>query len=248
MFAKIHEQIFSSSIMEEDLEVRYIWLCLLTLADKEGFIDMTIPAIARRINLDEKYVTKAIERFMQPDPASRTVEKEGRRLESIRENFGWQIINYQYYRDLRNQEERREQNRLAKRRERKREDVSKCQQSSSMSANTDTDADAVSTLSGKKPDDTSLKNNFRKEAREILEFLNGKLGKIRGYQPVEVNLSMICARLKEGATAQDIRSVIAMKVREWVTDEKMAKNLRPATLFNRTKFWQYHGQLGKEGD
>ena len=64
-------------------------------------------------------------------------------------------------------------------------------------------------------------------------------------EPVGVNLEMICCRLKEGASPQDVRSIIAMKVREWKNDEKMARYLRPATLFNRTKFWQYHGQLGK---
>ena len=108
MYVKIHEQIFSSSIMEEDVETRYIWFCLLTLADKEGFIDITIPAISRRINLDEKIVSHAIEKFMLPDKTSRTPDFEGRRLEKIRESFGWKVLNYIHYRDLRNDEARRE--------------------------------------------------------------------------------------------------------------------------------------------
>lgn len=108
MYVKIHEQIFSSSIMEEDVETRYIWFCLLTLADKEGFIDITIPAIARRINLKEEIVSNAIEKFMLPDKTSRTPDFEGRRLEKIRESFGWQVLNYVHYRDLRNDEARRE--------------------------------------------------------------------------------------------------------------------------------------------
>ena len=108
MYARVYDQIFSSSIMEENIETRYIWFCLLTLADKEGFVDMTIPAIARRINLEESIVTKAIEKFMLPDPSSRTLSHEGKRLEKIRESFGWKIINYIHYRDLRNEENRRE--------------------------------------------------------------------------------------------------------------------------------------------
>jgi len=45
MYVKIHDSIFSSSIMEEDLEIRYIWLCMLTAADYEGYVDETIPAL-----------------------------------------------------------------------------------------------------------------------------------------------------------------------------------------------------------
>src|SRR3990167_1541126 len=108
MYARVYEQIFSSSIMEEDLETRYVWFCLLALSDRDGFVDMTIPAIARRINLHESVVIKAIDKFMMPDPSSRTDTQEGRRLEKIRESFGWKIINYIHYRDLRNEENRRE--------------------------------------------------------------------------------------------------------------------------------------------
>lgn len=80
-----------------------------------------------------------------------------------------------------------------------------------------------------------------KSAREIIQFLNDKTG--RNYRPVPVNLSMICARLKEGATVQELRQVIVKKSRQWAGDEKMEIYLRPATLFNREKFAQYQGEL-----
>lgn len=79
------------------------------------------------------------------------------------------------------------------------------------------------------------------EARAILEFLNTKTG--RAYQPVDANLDFVVARLKEGATPAQCRQVIAKKAREWLGDEKMAEYLRPATLFNKTKFAQYVGEL-----
>lgn len=79
------------------------------------------------------------------------------------------------------------------------------------------------------------------QAREILEFLNAKTGK--AYQPVDANLDLVVARLREGATPAQCRQVIAKKAREWLGDEKMAEFLRPATLFNRTKFAQYVGEL-----
>jgi len=79
-------------------------------------------------------------------------------------------------------------------------------------------------------------------ARQILDFLNEKTG--RGYKPVPANIKLIRARLGE-ASADDIRSVIAKKAREWKGTE-MDQYLRPATLFGALKFAQYHGELMQE--
>jgi uncharacterized phage protein (TIGR02220 family) len=76
----------------------------------------------------------------------------------------------------------------------------------------------------------------------LLQFLNEKTG--RNYQPVRANIELILARLKDGASVDDCRAVIAKKCREWAGDPKMSFYLRPATLFNRTKFAQYQGELG----
>jgi uncharacterized phage protein (TIGR02220 family) len=78
-------------------------------------------------------------------------------------------------------------------------------------------------------------------ARAILDFLNHKTG--RHYQPTRTNLLLIVARLKDGATEAQCRAVIGRKTAEWKTDVKMSGFLRPATLFNATKFNQYQGEL-----
>lgn len=77
-------------------------------------------------------------------------------------------------------------------------------------------------------------------ARTLLAFLNDKAG--RAYQDTTVNLELIVARLKEGYDEDICRAVIVRKCREWGRDDKMAKYLRPATLFNREKFNQYAGE------
>lgn len=82
---------------------------------------------------------------------------------------------------------------------------------------------------------------LRTAAREILAFLNTKAE--RNYQPTSANLDLITARLREGATVTHCRAVISRKVREWKGDDKMHRYLRPETLFNRTKFAQYQGEL-----
>ena len=98
-----------------------------------------------------------------------------------------------------------------------------------------------------KPDAPKLNGNgkLHADAVEILGVLNATAG--RNYKPVKANLEMIEARLKEGATADEIKAVIGRKCSQWGADEKMAEYLRPATLFNRTKFAQYQGELGSYG-
>lgn len=105
----------------------------------------------------------------------------------------------------------------------------------------------LTSMSGK-PDPVPHKgiNGFKPQAIEVLNFLNTKTG--RNYQPVEANLKLIAARLKEGASVSDCRAVVAKKAREWGTDEKMEQYLRPATLFNATKFAQYRGELVEAKD
>lgn len=103
-------------------------------------------------------------------------------------------------------------------------------------------------LSGK-PDVTPLNPSnleVKKQAIEVLEFLNEKTGK--KFRNVDANLNLIVARLKSGITVQKCFSVIAKKRRDWIGDEKMAPYLRPATLFNKTKFEQYLGELLNLGE
>ena len=113
------------------------------------------------------------------------------------------------------------------------QEISVADVSDHLETETETETETEKTLSGK-PD----------VAVQILEFLNFKTG--RNYQPVKANIEMIKARLKDGATVDELRMVVAKKCREWATDEKMNEYLRPATLFNRTKFAQYQGELLKD--
>ena len=83
---------------------------------------------------------------------------------------------------------------------------------------------------------------LRKTASEVIAFLNEKAG--RNYDLNGANADHVIARLKDGATVDDLRAVVAKKCRDWRGDEKMAMYLRPETLFNRTKFASYKGELG----
>lgn len=108
MFAKVFEQIFDSTVAQ-DYEVRHMFIDLLILADPTGAVDMTPDAIARRTNVPQETVERAIKELCQPDVKSRSPLEEGKRLVPLdsRRDWGWRIVNYQHYRKIRDQEARR---------------------------------------------------------------------------------------------------------------------------------------------
>lgn len=76
-------------------------------------------------------------------------------------------------------------------------------------------------------------------AIRVLQHLNAAAG--RTFEPVATNLDPIAKRLEE--VKDDETGILEMVNRQvllWKTDDRMAPYLRPATLFNRTKFRQYY--------
>jgi hypothetical protein len=108
MFAKVFSQIFDSSIAE-DYNCRRMFMDLLILADSDGVVDMTLEAISRRTNVPLEEVRKYITELCQPDPLSRSQLEEGKRLVPIdsHREWGWKIVNYPHYREIRDEEARR---------------------------------------------------------------------------------------------------------------------------------------------
>lgn len=108
MFVKTFDQIFDSSIAA-NYEVRHIFMDLLVLADSDGCVDMTYDAIARRTNVPAELVVNAIRQLMEPDPESRSPAEHGARLTPLdrHRKWGWKIVNYPHYRNLRTEEEKR---------------------------------------------------------------------------------------------------------------------------------------------
>lgn len=97
----------------------------------------------------------------------------------------------------------------------------------------------LTALSGK-PD---VNAGLRQEAIGILEYLNRNTG--RRYRPQDSNLKLIVARLKSGATPEQVREVVFSKCEQWGRDPKMAEYLRPKTLFSSMNFEQYLGEIAQ---
>lgn len=82
---------------------------LLILADQDGVVDMTAEAISRRTTVPLEIIQQGISELELPDPNSRTPDEEGKRITrlSADRDWGWHIVNYAKYRDIRSAEERR---------------------------------------------------------------------------------------------------------------------------------------------
>jgi len=108
MYAKLMERITESSLMEEEVMVRYVFMMMMAIADPHGYVIGTDVAIARRLNIAVKDLTRAIERLMEPDPDSNSEEKEGRRVVASDVERGYLLVNYCKYRDMKDETGRRE--------------------------------------------------------------------------------------------------------------------------------------------
>lgn len=114
MYGKIFKSMFEGT-MRGKPNVLLVWTNMLVNSDKDGYVDRTVRVISDETGLPINAVNEAIIELESPDSESRSQDLEGRRLERIDEhrNWGWRIVNYLKYASIKNEEERREQNRLA---------------------------------------------------------------------------------------------------------------------------------------
>lgn len=78
-------------------------------------VDLNPEIIGFLIGEDVDKIRAVIDEMCQPDPHSRSKEKEGRKLIKLGE-YSYQVVNGEKYHEIRNEERRREQNREAQKR------------------------------------------------------------------------------------------------------------------------------------
>lgn len=78
-----------------------LWPIVLSMADKDGIVDVTPTHIASVTGLELEEVIACMARFCEPDPYSRSTEAGGARLELLDPGrpWGWRIINHSKYRE-----------------------------------------------------------------------------------------------------------------------------------------------------
>jgi hypothetical protein len=112
-FTKLFSTITRSTIWCEDSDTRVLWVTMLALADRKGRVLSSIPGLAKDAAIPLEVAERAIRKFEAPDPYSRSNQRDpesaGRRIRPI--DGGWELINYDYYRNLRDEETEREKKR-----------------------------------------------------------------------------------------------------------------------------------------
>lgn len=109
MYAKIFRQIYESSITENP-ELRFTFMDLIVLADRNGVVDMTPESIARTTNRPLKVIKRTLLQLEGPDPRSRTPEENGARIKRLDDHrdWGWVIINFDRFRAIATDDQYRE--------------------------------------------------------------------------------------------------------------------------------------------
>jgi hypothetical protein len=175
-YVKLHDQLLRSSIMEEAVHVRFLFLVCLTLADRNGNFRATPPALARIANLPIAQVEEALAVLQAPDELSTSDEEDGRRLLLLSPNE-WGIVNYARYRDLKDPWEERQKvrERVRRHREKKRSetdcnevkrDETDCIAEKREKRHPDPDPDPDPDLEASSSDET---NSSRRQESELIE-------------------------------------------------------------------------------
>jgi hypothetical protein len=91
----LFSSIIRSSIWSEPLHVRVVWVTLLAMKDKAGFVESTMPGIQRFAAVTIEECRDAIRVLEEPDPESKSSEHEGRRIQRV--EGGWLILGHERY-------------------------------------------------------------------------------------------------------------------------------------------------------
>lgn len=179
-----------------------VWVCLLTLSDKFGHVDVSPRYISSVTGIPEADLLECIARFMAPDSESRTTNDDGRRLELLDPSrpWGWKIINFQKYRDrARKKAWDAERTASGKDAERKRQ-----QRGQSESVPTCPDAARPSPLSDTNTTPTPVVSAAKRPTDEEFQRFKATYPKRAGGQRWQDARKGIRARLSEGHTFDEI--------------------------------------------
>jgi hypothetical protein len=143
VYGKIFDSIFKSTLVSVGGWLpTYIFMSMITLADKDGIVDFALKALYSHLGFRE-YDSKisfddfkqAVEYLEQEDEESNSPDENGRRIvplkeiETMDENRGWLVVNYANYSKKASKHDEREAtaNRVRRYRDRKRnESVTDC--------------------------------------------------------------------------------------------------------------------------
>jgi hypothetical protein len=192
-FTKLFSSITESTVWYEPDSTRLVWITMLAMSDRQGRVWASVPGLAGRARVSLESAREALKCFLSPDPDSRTKEYEGRRIEEI--DGGWRLLNHAKYRELRDEEARKQyQREWVKERRQKASTVDR-----SLPPSTNAEAEAYTESEKTKTPTASARPAEHPMPPEFTKFkltfpMRG------GSQPWSRALKAIRVRLREGST------------------------------------------------
>ena len=224
--------------LPEGNNIVLIWVMLLTMAGRcnaGGMIFLTenIPytpkMLADELGFEENTVKLALQMLEQ---FNMITTQHGR----------FAIAGWEEYQNIEGLDKIREQNRLRKAAQRARQKAALPPPEQSRDSH-GTVTDGHATDKDKEEDKESDKEE--RIYTPVITYLNEKAG--TKYKPTSNKTQeKIRARVSEGFTLEDFKTVIDKKCADWLNDAKMCKFLRPETLFG-PKFEGYLNEINGKG-
>lgn len=109
-YTKLFQSLVTSSIWDEDDKTRIVWITMLALSNRDGLVEASVSGLGVMSRVSREDCQRAIDRLSSPDPDSRSVDFEGRRVERV--DGGFKILNHNKYRSKMSLEDRKEYCRL----------------------------------------------------------------------------------------------------------------------------------------
>lgn len=104
-YTKLFSEIVASTIWQEPLHVKVVWITMLAMKDDRHEVRASIPGLAKLSGVSLEQCEEAIRCLVSPDTYSRSKEFEGRRIEEV--DGGFLILNGEKFRKIRNEEDRK---------------------------------------------------------------------------------------------------------------------------------------------
>lgn len=159
MYGKLFETMYTGTLYGH-WQAIVTFQQMIVLADADGIVDMTPQAICAHTSIPLEIIEAGLKKLAESDQFSRTPGEEGRRIVCIDEHrpWGWQIVNYLKYKNLKDSDEVRAQNRIRAQRFRDKRNGSNAASREVTPANTksrhtdtDIDIDTRNTTAGENP-------------------------------------------------------------------------------------------------
>lgn len=192
MYGKIFESMYDGTL-SADWKAMVTFQQFIVLADSEGVVDYTPPALSRRTGIPLEIIEHGIEKLEQPDKYSRSADSDGRRIVLIDDHrpWGWLIVNYEHYRDIAKQSDRRENTKERVRRFREKQAQ-------------DTDSKEMKRHVTPCNADVTPLSVYVSVSKSVVSKLKEVYPKRAGSQPWSRTEKAINARLQENHTADEI--------------------------------------------